>query len=74
MTTQDEVRKNVINILRMRGSLTFDELRMALEDMGIYIDGRILRSIVASLIRAGLVTKIPDSSRRKFLLKLSVSP
>jgi hypothetical protein len=50
--------------------IVFDELRKDLEMQGIYVDGVMLRKIVADLIKEKIVCKEPSPKLRKMVLKL----
>lgn len=69
----EELRGRIVELIRNRGALSFDELRAGLEEQGVYIDGKVLRGVVADLLREGILYKEPSASRRKMLLKLSRS-
>lgn len=53
-----------------RDGLTFEELRDHLEVNGYYIDGLILRKIVARLILNNTICKVPSKEKKKLLLIL----
>ena len=61
----------MIEIVRARGSISFDELRQQLEEeYGIYMDGLAIRKIAADLIRRRVLCKTPNPLRRKMMLTL----
>ncbi len=64
-----DLEKLILEIVENR-ALSFDELRDELEAQGIYIDGRILRKVVAELIRRRMLCKTPSAERRKLLLHI----
>ena len=66
----EELRKRIIELIRNKGALSFEELRAELENQGIYINGKTLRRVVADLLHEGILYKEPDAHRRKMLLKL----
>jgi len=68
---ESEVKLAITKLLLSRGPLTFEELRRELEDSGIFIRSRLLRLIVASMIRDGVLIKQVDVGRRKFVIKLA---
>ena len=53
---------------------TMDELRDELERRGIHLDGRVLRKVVANLVRAGVLCKEWDPGSKRFRLHLCVEP
>ena len=65
----NDLEKLVVEILRS-GSRTFDELREELWNRSIYVDGLVLRKVVAELVRRRVVCKEPCPERRRFLLRL----
>jgi len=67
---ESEVKLAITKLLLSRGPLTFEELRRELEDSGIFIRSRLLRLIVASMVRDGVLIKQVDVGRRKFVIKL----
>jgi len=67
--SEAELEKLVLEIIGT-SALSFDELRERIEDRGVYLDGRILRRVVAELIRRGILCKTPFPERRKLLLHL----
>jgi len=69
--SEDSVQRIVIEILRNRPRLSFEELRDIVENVyGIYIDGLILRKIISNLIIDGTICKTPSMERKKLLLTL----
>ncbi len=64
-----DLEKLVLEVVGGR-ALSFDELRDELEAQGIYIDGRVLRKVVAELVRRGVLCKTPSAERRKLLLHI----
>ncbi len=69
--SEESVQKIVIEILKNKPRLSFEELRDIIENVyGIYIDGLILRKIISNLIINGTICKIPSGERKKLLLVL----
>ncbi len=69
--SEDIVKKVIIEILRTRPRLSFEEIRDIIEnDYGLYMDGLMLRKIMANLITKGIICKIPSEERKKLLLTL----
>ncbi len=64
----------IIGVISQREAVSFDELREELERRGIYMDGRCLRKAVASMVRAGKISKKPDQRSRKMLLTTGQAP
>jgi hypothetical protein len=65
------VEKTVIEILsKNENGLSFEELRELLEKNGYYLNGLMLRKIIAKLINSGIICKIPSEKRKKLLLIL----
>jgi len=62
-----DLEELIFKIVRDR-AVSFDELRDELEAWGVYIDGRVLRKVVAELVRRGVLCKTPSAERRKLLL------
>ncbi|HIP57399.1 MAG TPA: hypothetical protein EYH02_04960 [Ignisphaera aggregans] len=67
--SEAELEKLVLEIIGT-SALSFDELRERIEDRGVYLDGRVLRRVVAELVRRGVLCKTPFPERRKLLLHL----
>jgi len=65
-----DLGEKILNLLRIRGSMSFDSLREELEREGIYMDSRCLRKTVAEMVRTGRITKKPDPVSRKLLLTI----
>jgi len=53
-----------------REGLRFEEVRDRLESTGIYVDGYILRKIVAEMVREKVICKEVSPTKRKLLLRL----
>jgi len=69
--SEDNVQRIVIEILKNKPRLSFEELRDIIENVyGIYIDGLILRKIISNLIINGTICKTPSMERKKLLLTL----
>ncbi|GBF08815.1 MarR family transcriptional regulator [Aeropyrum pernix] len=66
MQGEGELEARILRILGESGGLTMEEL---VERLGWSGDRRPLRRAVASLVRKGLVVKVPDYSRGKVVLK-----
>jgi len=58
--------KEIIKIIEEHGELTFDELRNYVK-----IEKPKLREIVAEMLRKGLLVKVPNFERGKFVYKVS---
>jgi len=71
MILNRNVEKTVIEILsKNENGLSFEELRELLEENGYYLNGLMLRKIIAKLINNGIICKIPSEKRKKLLLTL----
>jgi len=69
--SEGNVQRIVIEILKNKPRLSFEELRDIIENVyGIYIDGLILRKIISNLIINGTICKTPSMERKKLLLTL----
>jgi DNA-binding HxlR family transcriptional regulator len=58
----EDLRSRILSILSKRGSLSFEEL---LAELGWSGDLRVLRRVLADMVREGIIVKEPDYSRRK---------
>lgn len=56
---------------RLARRVSFEELRDFLEaGMGVYVDGLLLRKVVAEMVRGGELCKEVSAERHKLLLRL----
>jgi len=70
---EDELRNTIIGLLNELGTSTSDELiSYLLTSKNINVDAKTLRKMISQLIREGIILKIPDAGRKKFILRLSV--
>jgi hypothetical protein len=70
-SVEDTLKRKILDILQKHAEgIIFDELREDMEKQGIYVDGIMLRKIVADLIREKIVCKEPSPKLRKMVLKL----
>jgi DNA-binding HxlR family transcriptional regulator len=60
----EDLRSRILSILSKRGSLSFEEL---LAELGWSGDLRVLRRVLADMVREGIIVKEPDYSRRKIV-------
>lgn len=68
---EEDIERIIRSILsRHSKGMEFKELREYLEQVGIYVDGYILRKIIADMIRSGVLCKEILSNKRRFVLKL----
>ncbi|MCD6113760.1 MAG: hypothetical protein J7J78_00475 [Thermoprotei archaeon] len=58
--------KEIIKIIEEHGELTFDELKNYVK-----IEKPKLREIIAEMLRKGLLVKVPNFERGKFVYKVS---
>ena len=68
-----DLARVVIEIVREKRP-TFDELRDEVERRGIFLDSRVLRSVVADLVRSKVLCKEWDPSAKRFRLLLCIEP
>jgi len=61
-----EEEKEIIKIIEEHGELTFDELKNYVK-----IEKPKLREIIAEMLRKGLLVKVPNFERGKFVYKVS---
>jgi len=61
-----EEEKEIIRIVEKHGELTFDELKNYVK-----IEKPKLREIIAEMLRKGLLVKVPNFERGKFVYKVS---
>jgi len=61
-----EEEKEIIRIIEKHGELTFDELKNYVK-----IEKPKLREIIAEMLRKGLLVKVPNFERGKFVYKVS---
>ncbi len=66
MSGREEIEKKIIEVLRGR-ELTFEEL---VKEVGWEGDRRGLRSVLADMVRRGVVGKKPDYDKRRLLFYL----
>ena len=64
--TLSEEEKEIIKIIEKHGELTFDELKNYVK-----IEKPKLREIIAKMLRKGLLVKVPNFERGKFVYKVS---
>lgn len=70
-SVESTLKRKILDILQKHAEgIIFDELREDLENQGIYVDGVMLRKIVADLIRGKIICKEPSPKLRKMILKL----
>ncbi|OYT59957.1 MAG: hypothetical protein B6U75_02770 [Desulfurococcales archaeon ex4484_217_1] len=62
--SKKELEREVLKILKEKGELTFEELTAHMR-----IDKLLLREVIASMIREGIVLKVPDFERGKFMYR-----
>lgn len=67
MNSESKVKEEIINIIRKKGSISMDEL---VNELGWKDDKRLLRRIVADMVRNGIIVKEPDYDKRKLVFKL----
>ncbi|MEM1634012.1 MAG: hypothetical protein QXU60_00225 [Sulfolobales archaeon] len=66
------LEEKILEIIKNRDEITFDELRELLEIEGLYYDGLYIRRVVSDLIRRGVIAKMISSNRRnKFILRIN---
>jgi DNA-binding HxlR family transcriptional regulator len=63
----EDLRSRILSILSKRGSLSFEEL---LAELGWSGDLRVLRRVLADMVREGIIVKEPDYSRRKVVYRI----
>jgi DNA-binding HxlR family transcriptional regulator len=63
---KEEVRRLILEHLS-RGGLTSEQLRDATLDV---VDPMTLREVLSDLVRQGVVEKVPQYEKRKFLFRL----
>ncbi len=61
-----EEEKAIIEVIKERGELTFEELKNHVK-----IDKPRLRVIIAEMLRKGLLVKVPNFERGKFVYRVS---
>ncbi|MCD6084084.1 MAG: hypothetical protein J7J20_00930 [Desulfurococcales archaeon] len=70
---EDELRNTITELLSELGTSTSDELiSHLLMNKNINVDAKTLRKVISQLIREGIILKIPDAGKKKFILRLSV--
>ncbi|BAN89803.1 MarR family transcriptional regulator [Aeropyrum camini] len=67
---EGELEARILKVLSEGGGLTMEEL---VERLGWRGDRRAVRRAVASLVRKGLVVKVPDYGRGKVVLRAAGS-
>jgi len=61
-----ELEKEVLSVLREKGELTFEELASYVK-----VDKLLLREVIAAMIKKGVILKVPNFERGKFVYKLA---
>jgi len=61
-----ELKKEVLSVLRGKGELTFEELATYVK-----VDKLLLREVIAAMIKEGVILKVPNFERGKFVYKLA---
>ncbi len=62
-----DLRSRILDVLSRLGSLSFEELLAELRWDG---DLRVLRRVLADMVRDGVLVKEPDYSKRKVVYRL----
>jgi len=75
-SAEEFLRKKIVEVLKAHcEGLVFDKLREVLEEReGVYVDGVLLRRVVAIMIREGTICKEPSALIKRMLLKLCRAP
>ncbi len=63
----EDLKIKIIGILSKRGGMSFEEL---LAELGWSGDLRVLRRVIAEMIREGVIVKEPDYSKRKMVYRV----
>jgi len=66
---EEVLRARILDILSKRGDLSFEEL---LAELGWSGDLRVLRRVLAGMVREGVIVKEPDYSKRKMVYRLKI--
>ena len=61
-----ELEKEVLSVLREKDELTFEELASYVK-----VDKLLLREVIAAMIKEGVILKVPNFERGKFVYKLA---
>jgi hypothetical protein len=71
-SVEEFLKRKIIEILKQRHEgLVFDNLREVLEEKeGVYVEGMLIRRIVADMVREGLICREPSATLRRMLLRL----
>uniref|UniRef100_A0A7J2U5E7 Uncharacterized protein n=1 Tax=Ignisphaera aggregans TaxID=334771 RepID=A0A7J2U5E7_9CREN len=71
-SVEEFLKRKIIEILKQRREgLVFDNLREVLEEKeGVYVEGMLIRRIVADMVREGLICREPSATLRRMLLRL----
>ena len=71
-SVEEFLKRKIIEILKQRHEgLVFDSLREVLEEKeGVYVEGMLIRRIVADMVREGLICREPSATLRRMLLRL----
>lgn len=74
-SVEEFLKRKIIEILKQQHEgLVFDSLREVLEEKeGVYVEGMLIRRIVADMVREGLICREPSATLRRMLLKLCKS-
>jgi len=70
MEDRVDLKDLILRLIKERGPMTYDKLKQALFEMGVYVDQLEVRLLLSDLIRGGVVCKEPSPEIRKFLLKI----
>ncbi|RLG72119.1 MAG: hypothetical protein DRO23_10980 [Thermoprotei archaeon] len=62
--SKKELEREVLKILKEKGELMFEELATHMK-----VDKLLLREVIASMIREGIILKVPDFERGKFVYR-----
>jgi len=68
---KNELKHLIINVVRKLGKATYEELSKELINKGVDIDDIELRKVIASLVREGVIVKLPNPKKMKFEYSLS---
>ncbi|OYT48520.1 MAG: hypothetical protein B6U85_02490 [Desulfurococcales archaeon ex4484_42] len=68
---KNELKQLIINVIRKLGKATYEELLKELINKGVDIDDIELRKVIASLVREGVIVKLPNPKKMKFEYSLS---
>ncbi len=71
MSELNKLKEIILRALSELGSISTDELISYLQSKGITSATAMdIRKVISQLIRDGVVTKIPDTRKKKFALRL----